>query len=164
MNHPIEHPEAYHYAECGLPNVWLINGFERQSTPYGEGVAILDMEGLHKCISLTLCDKPEPLTGPEFKFLRRELDLSQKMMGEIFGIQSRQIRNIEKEDRIENPYNTLVRHMYLESVDPTSSLIPLPYRSTAISRCRVALGSPGVEIRWPELEMESIDRIDLPIF
>ncbi len=145
MNHPIEHPEAYHYAECGLPNVWLINGFERQSTPYGEGVAIHDMEGLHKCISLTLCDKPEPLTVPEFKFLRRELDLSQKMMGEIFGIQSRQIRNIEKEDRIENPYNTFVRHMYLESVDPTSSLIPL------IERLR----SLDAEWHWDRLALKS---------
>ena len=125
MNHPTEHPGAYHYAECGLPNVWLINGFEKVPTPYGEGLIIHDMGGLHKCISLILCDKPEPLTGPEFRFLRRELDLSQQVMGEIFGIKSRQMRNIEKKEQIENPYNTLIRHMYLESVDPTSSLIPL---------------------------------------
>lgn len=45
--------------------------------------------------------------------------------GGIFGIQSRQMRNIEKQEQIENPYNTFIRHMYLESIDPTSSLIPL---------------------------------------
>ena len=125
MKHPTEHPDAYHYAECGLPNVWLVNGFERKSTPYGEGVTIHDMIGLHKCISRIHCDKPEPLTGQEFKFLRRELDLSQQMLGEIFGIQPRQVRNIEQSEQIKNPYDTFIRHMYLESVDPESSLIPL---------------------------------------
>lgn len=138
MNQPTEHPEAYHYAECGLPNVWLINGFENLPTPYGEGLVIHDMGGLHRCISLVLCDTPEPLTGPEFRFLRRELDLSQQVMGEIFGIQARQMRNIEKKEQIENPYNTFIRDMYLESVDPMSSLIPLIER----------LGSLDVE--WPQ--------------
>ena len=36
----------YHYVECGLPNVWLRNGFEKKQTPYGEGVSISDIERL----------------------------------------------------------------------------------------------------------------------
>ena len=48
------------------------------------------------------------------------------------------MRNIEKKEQIENPYNTFIRHMYLESVDPMSSLIPLIER----------LGSLDVE--WPQ--------------
>ena len=35
----------YHYVECGLPNVWLRNGFEKK-TPYGEGVSISGIERL----------------------------------------------------------------------------------------------------------------------
>ncbi|MYA17968.1 MAG: hypothetical protein F4089_16055 [Gammaproteobacteria bacterium] len=74
----------------------------------------------------SLCDKPEALTGAEFRFLRRELDFSQKMMGELLGRGARQIRNMETgEDRIKEPYNHLVRLIYMESIDPKSSYIDL---------------------------------------
>ena len=36
----------YHYVECGLPNVWLRNGFEKKQTPYGEGVSIFRHRGI----------------------------------------------------------------------------------------------------------------------
>ena len=58
---PSAEASEYHYVECGLPNVWLRNGFEKKQTPYGEGVSISDIEGLHRCISRTLCDKPGQL-------------------------------------------------------------------------------------------------------
>ena len=115
----------YHYVECGLPNVWLRNGFERKRTPYGVGVSISDIEGLHSCISRTLRDKPGQLTGPEFRFLRRELDFPQKMIGEIFGRSDRSIRDLEYKDSVKEPYNGFIRHLYLESIDPESSYIDL---------------------------------------
>ena len=115
----------YHYVESGLPNVWLRNGFEKRQTPYGEGVSILDIKGLHRCISRALCDKPGQLTGPEFRFLRRELDFSQKMIGEIFGRSDRSIRDLEHKEAVKEPYNGFIRHLYLESVDPESSYIGL---------------------------------------
>ena len=115
----------YHYVECGLPYVWLRNGFERKQTPYGEGVSIIDIEGLHRCIARTLCDKPGQLTGREFRFLRRELDFSQKMIGEIFGRSDRSIRDLEHKGAVKVPYNGFIRHLYLESIDPESSYIDL---------------------------------------
>ncbi|MXZ81928.1 MAG: transcriptional regulator [Gammaproteobacteria bacterium] len=128
MNDQTVHPEPYHYVECGLPNVWLTNGFERHSTPYGQGVSIHDILGLHKCIAKFLCDKTEPLTGQEFKFLRREMDFSQQAVGELFGVQPRQIRNVEKSEETGAPYNLWMRHIYLESIDPRSSLVDLMER------------------------------------
>ena len=127
MNDPVD-SELYHYVECGLPNVWLVNGFERHSAPYGQGVSIHDMSGLHKCIAKFLCDKTEPLTGQEFKFLRREMDFSQQAVGKLLGLQSRQIRNIEKSEETRNPYDLWMRHIYLESIDPESSLVELMER------------------------------------
>ena len=115
----------YHYVECGLPIVWLRNGYEKKQTPYGEGVSISDIEGLHRCISRTLCDKPGQLTGPEFRFLRRELDFSQKIIGEIFGRSDRSIRDLEYKDGVKEPYNGFIRHLYLESIDPESTYIDL---------------------------------------
>jgi len=37
---------GYHYRECGLDNVWLLNGYELHDTPYGKGVSFVDVEGL----------------------------------------------------------------------------------------------------------------------
>lgn len=116
---------GYHYVECGLPNVWLKNGFEEHTTPYGKGVSIKDVEGLHECLSRTLCDKPQALTGAEFRFLRLELDLSQKLIGELFGCGDRNIRRLEKKAEVGEPYNRFIRHLYLESVNPESSFFQL---------------------------------------
>ena len=114
--------ETYHYVECGLPNVWLSNGFEIVKTPYGTGVSIRDQEGLHRCIARALCDKPKKLTGAEFRYLRRELDLSQKLMGQLFGITAKQVRNIEHGvTPMREPYNCLIRHIYLAKHDSDNS-------------------------------------------
>ena len=115
----------YHYVECGLPNVWLRNGFENKQTPYGQGVSIVDIERLHRCIARTLCDKPVQLTGREFRFMRRELDFSQKIIGEIFGRSDRSIRDLEHKGAVKEPYNGFIRHLYLKSIDPKSSYIEL---------------------------------------
>lgn len=40
----------YHYTEGGLPSVWLKNGYVERTTPYGMGIAIQDVAGLHKAI------------------------------------------------------------------------------------------------------------------
>lgn len=117
--------DAYHYRECGLDNVWLVNGIVRRSTRYGKGVSIPHIEGLHACIAQILCDKPAPLTGREFRFLRKETDLSQKLLGEMFGRTDRQIREIESKEEVKEPFNLFIRHLYLESVRPDSSYTEL---------------------------------------
>jgi DNA-binding transcriptional regulator YiaG len=77
--------ECYHYTQCGLNNVYLQNGYDLLETPYGSGVAIHDVDGLHKAIAMALVDKHAPLTGGEFRFIRIELNLSQKALGEYLG-------------------------------------------------------------------------------
>ena len=121
----IDEAKSYHYVQCGLNNVWLLNGFTIEDSPYGEGVSIVDIEGLHACIARTLCDKPLPLSGREFKFLRRELDLSQKRIGEILGCTDRSIRGLENKEEVAEPSNSLIRHIYLESIDPNSKYLEL---------------------------------------
>ena len=67
----------YRYTEGGLTNVWLSNGFREEDTPYGKGVSIEDVEGLHRVIGMKLVKERAQLTGAEFRFLRKELGLSQ---------------------------------------------------------------------------------------
>ena len=108
----IEHSRVYHYVESGLDNVYLLNGFEIRQTPYGSSVSIFNVEGLHRSIAACLVEKPAPLTGMEFKFLRVELDLSQRSMGVMCGLRERQIRNIEKSPKVGNPHDTIIRVVY----------------------------------------------------
>ena len=54
----------YHYTDGGLGNVWLANGFEIKKTPYGEGVAFHNLDGLTRSICMALTRKASLLTGP----------------------------------------------------------------------------------------------------
>ena len=126
MSNVTEHgsEKPHHYVECGLPNIWLCNGFERHQTPYGPGVSIQNLKGLHQRIARDLCDKPEPLTGAEFRFLRRELDYSEADLGSLLGRTARQVRNIETSDgEVGQPYDNLIRHVYLEGLQPKTTYV-----------------------------------------
>jgi hypothetical protein len=40
VDEPLDKP--YHYTECGLDDVFLLNGYERVKTEYGTGISIPD--------------------------------------------------------------------------------------------------------------------------
>lgn len=89
----------YHYEECGLPNIHLKNGYKiEEHTEYGETVSIDNLKGLHDAIGLDIVNNRHPLmTGEEFRFLRIELDLSQKALGGLLGdVTDQTIANYEK--------------------------------------------------------------------
>ena len=85
----------YHYTESGLRNIWLSNGYHVKQTPYGEGISIEGVEGLHRTIGLGLMKKAGRLTGAEFRFLRKEQDLSQKGLGNLIGVDGQRLNRWE---------------------------------------------------------------------
>ncbi len=100
----------YHYTESGLRNVWLRNGFSLHETPYGEGIAIEDAEGLHKALALALVMKPGKLTGTELRFLRKEMELSQASLATSLGANVQTIAAWEKgKAHISGPADKMVR-------------------------------------------------------
>ncbi len=104
----------YHYLESGLPNVWLKNGFAIHKTKYGEGVSIVDVEGLHRVIADRLAkDKPK-LTGCEFRFLRKELGLSQASLAKLWGYDAQSIAGWEKRGRVPLIADRFIRVYYRE--------------------------------------------------
>lgn len=105
----------YHYVESGLPNVWLSNGFVVKETAYGESVAITDVKGLHDVIGKSIAEKPAPLTGAEFRFLRKELGLSQERLADIVGLTSQAVAIWEKTDKIPTVNDRYLRGLYLEA-------------------------------------------------
>lgn len=130
--------DCYHYTQCGLDNVYLKNGFEKKSTSYGEGVAIDDADGLHKAITKAVIDKTAHLTGSELRFLRVELDLSQKRFGEYLGKSDQSVALWEKNGSIPKEVDFLVRHImrqtmgqstsYMDEVDRLRNLDSAEYR------------------------------------
>lgn len=75
----------HHLIACGLDNVWLANGYRYGESPYGETVSIADVDDLYKVIALTLVAKADALAGPDIRFLRKQMDMSQESLGDSCG-------------------------------------------------------------------------------
>jgi putative transcriptional regulator len=86
----------HHYTESGLDNIYLENGYHIYKTPYGEGLSIENTEGLHKAIGRWLISVPKPLNGAEIRFLRLELDTTQRILAALIGTTEQTLRLWEK--------------------------------------------------------------------
>lgn len=119
-------PRRYHYTECGLDNVYLLNGFEPVDTPRGLGVTIRNREGLHRAIGLWLVRDKRNLTGKEFRFLRHELNLTQQNLAELLGVNVQAIARWEKgrtKEPIDGPAQRMLRLMYSEVVSRNEAIM-----------------------------------------
>ena len=106
--------EPFHYTLCGLDNVYLMNGYCVEETPYGEAVSIKDADELHTAIGLNLVQHRKVLSSKEVRFLRKQLELTQAKLGDLIGQSSQQVARWEK-DRcaIPGPADRLLRVLFL---------------------------------------------------
>lgn len=104
---------AYHYTEGGLRNIWLANGYTVRKTKYGDGVSIHDVDGLHRAIAHAVTNKPH-LTGAEVRFLRKEMGMSQRGLGELLGVTDQAVALWEKKGRLPKTADRLLRLIYVE--------------------------------------------------
>jgi DNA-binding transcriptional regulator YiaG len=102
----------YHYTDGGLRYVWLANGYKVQKTPYGEAVAIDDLEGLTQAICMALSKKPSKLTGAEFRYLRNGIMLSQPNLGQMLGVTGQAVALWEKTGKVPKMADTMIRLIY----------------------------------------------------
>jgi putative transcriptional regulator len=106
----------YHYTECGLRNIWLTNGYTVKQTPYGEAVSIQDVEGLHRFIGSIIAQRPK-LTGPELRFLRKEMGMSQKALADFVGTTEQSVSLWERRGHMPKAADRLIKLAYLETID-----------------------------------------------
>ena len=106
----------YHYTECGLQNVWLENGYKGHKTPYGHGISIEDVAGLHRVIGRAIARQPR-LTGAELRFLRKELQMSQRTLAGLLGISEQNVSLWERHGKIPKWGARLVKVLYMETID-----------------------------------------------
>lgn len=136
----------YRYLGCGLDNVVLRNGFEIDQTESGaEVVRISNVEGLHHAIAKSLCELVRPLTASEFKFLRKELDMSQRQVAAMAGVTEQTVSLWERgNSEINDAAERLLRVIYMEVHSNNAEAKALLERFCALDR----------EIRQMEAELE----------
>ena len=107
--------QLYHYTECGLDNVFLVNGFQFVEERGGRGVIIEDMDGLHDAIGAFLANEKKPLTGKEFRFLRHEINITQSDLAKLLAVDEQTVARWEKgKTKNFGPAEKLIRVLYQE--------------------------------------------------
>lgn len=125
----------FHYRTCGLPNIWLRNGFEVLETPYGRSTSIHDIEGLHRVIGTSLVSRTPQLNGAEVRFLRKELDLSQVQLARLLGVSENSVRGWERDRQtITPPAERVLRALYKEHVEGDGRIRELVERLSELNR------------------------------
>lgn len=115
----------YHYQECGLRNVWLVNGYAEHETPYGPGISIRDIEGLHRVIARGLVSKGGKLTGAEVRFLRQEMGLSQAKLASLLGNDPQSVALWEKRGSQPKIADRFIRAIYREKDEGNAHILEM---------------------------------------
>ena len=84
------------YDVCGLPNVYLLNGYAVIQRDGDEFVAVKDVEGLHRAISKHIVLTHKVLAPSEARFIRKTLILTQSEMAAKLGVNVQSIARWEK--------------------------------------------------------------------
>ncbi len=105
--------KGYRYTESNLTNVWLANGYTIRKTKYEEGLSVQNVDGLHRAVARALSNKPR-LTGTEVRFLRKEMGLSQRGLGEPLGVSDQAVALWERKGRLPKTVDRLLRLIYVE--------------------------------------------------
>lgn len=105
----------FQYTECGLDDIYLVNGYEVHDTPFGSGVSVKHQDALHDAIGLYLTSERKILTGREIRYLRTHLQLTQADLGKRLGYSAQQVARWEKEkSEMPGSADRLLRIIYLE--------------------------------------------------
>lgn len=111
-----------HYTACGLPNVWLENGYTRKETKYGIAISVKDIDGLHKLLASKLIEKKSLLTGYEFRFLRVQLGLTQEGLGKFLDVSENAVSLWERKDTVPSVYDHMLRLMVMAKLSGSTKI------------------------------------------
>jgi putative transcriptional regulator len=123
----------YHYTESGLQNVYLENGVIERKTSHGPATSIPDVDGLNRVIGRALASKTH-LTGAEFRYLRKELGLSQHGIADLIGSMEQTVALWERHGKVPKTASRMLRALYLETLDGSVKLRELIERDNDLER------------------------------
>jgi len=119
--------ETLHYTACGLDDVYLINGFTRDTVDGEEFLTIENLDGLWKAIGLHLVTSRKVLAPKEIKFLRDHMELTQAELGGRLRVSDQTVARWEKGETklIPGAADLMLRVFFLasESAQPEGNKI-----------------------------------------
>ena len=148
----MEQHAAYHYTECGLDNIYLLNGFGFVETPRGQAVSIRNMGGLHRAIGQMLVRDKKNLSGKEFRFLRHEVNMTQQDLAAVLHVDVQSIARWEKgrnKRPIDGPAQGLLRVIYERFIGGDPEIIEPLRRLAEIDEI---FGDDSEELSFEETE------------
>jgi len=108
--------KPYHYTQCGLDDVYLMNGYHVHETPYGNGVSVEKADELQHAIAMSLCENKAFLSGTEFRFLRKLMNLTQAEVASYFLCNVQAVARWEKgKTELNGAADRLLRLLYIGS-------------------------------------------------
>lgn len=115
----------YHYTECGLRDVWLVNGFIERDTAYGKAVAVERADELDAAIARTLVDSRRKLRGGEFRFLRKQLGQSQVSLARAWGCSHETVAKWERSGKLPAMADRFIRAYWREVREGNAHIVEL---------------------------------------
>ena len=139
---------GYQYTECGLDNIYLVDGFTFVDRPSGREVKITNIDGLHEVIGKMLITDKKNLSGKEIRFLRQEMLMSQAVLAKLLEVAEQTVLRWEKgKADIPKPAETLIRLLYREHIKASRGLGAVASSPSACCTSRrIGQGRPGTFI------------------
>lgn len=105
---------SFHYTQCGLDYVYLLDGVEWEKNEYGEFYCIHQMDKLHQFIAHQIITSSRPLRGQEAFFIRKQLTFSQSCLAKMMGVTRDTIAKAEakREENVSPMMDRLLRFIY----------------------------------------------------
>jgi DNA-binding transcriptional regulator YiaG len=127
--------EPYHFTASGLPNVYLLSGVKIESdADYGELVSIDRLPDLFMAIAFSLVRKPEGLTGPEMRFLRKRMGATQAELAAELWVSEQTVANYEKGKTEPGPADRALRLLFLAHVVDAPAAAELRLEAESLMR------------------------------
>ncbi|WP_339490204.1 helix-turn-helix domain-containing protein [Pseudomonas sp. EL_65y_Pfl2_R95] len=125
---------VYKYSGSGLADIYLTNGFTLVDTPYGPGVRIEDVDGLHIAIARNIVRQKTPMTGQQLRFLRKEQELTQTEAAAIFRVDIQNLVSWENQGVAQIPTEADLAMRVLYSAFRRTHLDPVKFEPNAAPR------------------------------
>lgn len=111
------------YPHFAFTQLRLVNGYRELDTEYGPAREYEREDELEHCIRRLVVRKPGALTGPELRFLRRGLEISQAAFGQMLDRDAQTVARWEKSfDAVPKFVDLMVRMRFAERFDPELSI------------------------------------------
>lgn len=106
--------QPYHYKECGLTNVYLMNGYTMEKYDGEEYVSVDNVEALWKAIGLNLVTSQKMLLPTEVRFLRNQMTMTQAELAHLLRVDDQTVARWEKGlSKVPGPADVALRMLFL---------------------------------------------------